>query len=37
LLTKRGMKSVKTKIGAFWQDIALTGSQDQLLLRPILR
>jgi hypothetical protein len=36
-LAERGLKSVKTKTGAFGQDICLTGSQDQLLLRPVLK
>jgi putative DNA primase/helicase len=35
-MMERGLKSVKTKTGAFWQDICLSGSQDQLLLRPVL-
>jgi putative DNA primase/helicase len=36
-MAERGLKSVKTKTGAFWQDICLTGSQDQLLLSPVLK
>jgi putative DNA primase/helicase len=36
-MMERGLKSVKTKTAAFWQDIYLSGSQDQLLLRPVLK
>jgi putative DNA primase/helicase len=36
-LTERGIKSIRTNAGVVWQDVCLSGSQDQLLLRPTLR